>query len=417
MRVVHISTYDTAGGAAIAAYRIHRCLVSAGVDSVMVVREKRSGDETVIGPSPSERGIVRRGLDFLVSWLFRRIYRPSVPFSVNMRREDAARRALQHRPDVIHLHWVANECLKPESLGSFRRPIVWTLHDMWPMTGGCHYSGNCLRYREQCGACPVLRSRNQEDISRQEWRRKRKVLSEAAVTAAAPSRWMADLARSSSIFQGRRVEVVSNSIDFDVFRPGSMAECRARLALPPDCRIVLFCAAADEPRKGAALLKPALESLCREAGGMRLMVLTAGAAGRGIGDGLPVPVKCLGDVSDPHVLAACYSASDATLVPSLEDNLPNVMLESMACGTPCVAFRIGGIPEFVKHMTNGYLAEPFSASDLGRGLKMILEDVRLRSEFSAMSRAQIERKCAPAVVAGQYLQIYERALAERGIQR
>jgi len=285
------------------------------------------------------------------------------------------------------------------------------------MTGGCHYSGNCLRYRERCGACPVLRSRDEEDISRHEWRRKKKAVSASAVTVAAPSRWMDDLARSSSIFQGRRVEVIPYPLDLEIFRPRPMEESRASLELPLDCRIVFFCAAADEPRKGAALLKPALESLCREAEGMPLLVLTAGAAGRGIGDGLPVPVKRLGDVSDPDVLAACYSASDATLVPSIDDNLPNVMLESMACGTPCVAFRIGGIPEFVKHMTNGYLAEPFSASDLGRGLKMILEDVRLRSEFSAMSRARIERKCAPAVVAGQYLQTYERALAERGIQR
>ncbi len=414
MRVVHISTYDVAGGAAIAAYRIHRCLKGAGVDSLMVVREKHSSDETVIGPSPAERGIAQRGIDFLMSLFLKWRYRPAAPFSVNMRGDARlVSSVVGLAPDLVHLHWVANQCLVPESLGVFGRPLVWTFHDMWPATGGCHYSGNCRKYQEQCGACPVLRSKNEADISRREFLRKLKSLAEVEIVTVSPSTWGAEIADESALFRRRPRHVIPHPLDLGRFAPRPREECRKRLGLSPASKVIMFCGAAAERRKGAHLIRPCAEALSKEIKNGDVLFLLVGDTGAMAGNGLPFPVKSIGTISDEDLLSACYCASDMTLVPSLEDILCNVVVESMACGTPCVAFRVGGIPDFVEHMVNGYLAEPFSVADLARGLRMLIESEELRGEFSARSRAQVEKKCGQEIVAQRYTRLYEEAMKGR----
>ena len=387
MKILHLSTSDIDGGAARAAYRLHKGLSEAGISSHMLVRDSQKRAPSVVKDTSA---ITKLGP--ILNRLPLRKYpqRDSVMFSSQWFIDSLTRSISAVDPDIVHLHWVCNGFLQIETLKKIGRPIVWTLHDMWPFTGGCHYTQGCDRYKHQCGNCPILRSQKQKDLSADILKRKAKAWKDLKLTVITPSRWLADCANESALFKHQRVEVIANSIDTKLFRPGLKQEARKILNLPPDKKLLLFVAGSTtgDPRKGFKYLVDALNQLQRR--GDRTFELAI------LGEEAPVdpprwPFKThyLGRFSDEVSLALVYNAADVFIAPSVQDNLPNTVVEALACGTPCIAFKIGGMPDMIDHQQNGYLASPFDTADLGKGIEWVLKDGN-QTDLSASARQKAE---------------------------
>ena len=390
-----LSTSDERGGAARAASRLHDGLRHVGVDAQMLVQEKSSGRASVHGPaSKVERGwaklrpyVERLPLEFYPD-------RDDRPFHIQWLPDRLSQSVRSIDPDVIHLHWICGGFLQIETLASFNRPIVWTLHDMWAMTGGCHYSGACDGYKNRCGNCPHLGSSSGGDFSRLTWLRKKNAWENADITFVTPSRWLAECARSSSLLAQFPVEVISYGIDLDAYKPMDKTEARRLFNLPEECPLVLFGAMnpTKNSRKGFDLLLGALEDLQRQTGDEDLRLVVFGNSSSENVLPQTYPVHYLGTYSDDTSLAALYSAVDVFVAPSRQDNLPLAVQESLACGSPVVAFDVGGMPDMITHQHNGYLAEPFDVQDLASGIKWCLGDSARRKRLSENARsASLER--------------------------
>lgn len=410
-KVVHISVGDGGGGAARAAYRLHRALREIGVSSEMVVSRKSTNDEHVHGPTTAfekARELARPRLDQMPVKAYKRTRKALFsPGFFGSRR--IVRRVSKVRPDIVHLHWVAGGVLNLSSLRKLGVPIVWTMHDMWPMTGGCHYDWGCGRFSAGCGRCPLLGSGHSLDLSSIGFRyRRRQVRSLATLRLVAPSRWLASAASVSGVVDGRHVDVLPYPIDCEVFAPVAVSEARALLGLPQDKRLVLFGAVqpTQNPIKGFAELVAALKTTNSD--DMELVVL--GNAVHSDLKSIGLPVHLLGYLADDISLRLAYSSADVTVVPSLQDNLPLVVAESLACGTPVTGFRIGGMPDLVDHMETGYLADAIDPSDLACGIDWVLQHPvpeRLRQAARTSAVAKYEQTS----VADQHRKFYESILS------
>ena len=258
MKILQVNTSDISGGAAIATYRIHKGLQRIGMDSKMLVQSKLSDDKTVIDPGNKlKRGLVllRPTLDSAAKKIFaggsKTIFSPAwLPFS------DIPSRIKSISPDIIHLHWICGGMLRIEELKQINKPIVWTLHDMWAFTGGCHYSDGCDRFQQDCGNCLQLNKSGKKDLSRSILRRKKRTWSGLDITIVTPSKWLAECAKESSLFKNRRIEVIHNGLDLNLFKPIDKATAREIWDLPTDKKLILFGAmsATSDHRKGFDLL-------------------------------------------------------------------------------------------------------------------------------------------------------------------
>jgi glycosyltransferase involved in cell wall biosynthesis len=284
-------------------------------------------------------------------------------------------RLVQLQPDIVNLHWVNNGLMRLETLRRLDYPIVWTLHDMWSFTGGCHYTGGCNRYNEMCGQCPQLGSHSESDLSRRVWLRKASAWKYLRLQIVTPSSWMADCARASALFRERTIETIPYGLDIDIFKPLDRGFARHALNLPNDKLIILFGADSGtaDSRKGFDLLSTALNYLARDEK-LRPQILLAvfGRSLDGSGKTEGFETRYMGKLQDDASLALLYSAADVFVAPSREDNLPNTILEAMACGTPCAAFCIGGMPDMIVPGETGYLAAAFDPEDLARGIRQLL---------------------------------------------
>lgn len=391
MKVLIISAKDLGGGAARAAYRLHRGLLAAKVDSQMLVQNKQGDDNTVIAPtSKVQRGIsaIKPALDQLPLALYRQR-----DFTVNIYSSAWLPNKILNKieeinPDVINLHWVCGGFMPIEALGKLKRPIVWTFHDMWAFTGGCHYNGECDRYMQSCGACPQLGSRRNWDLSRWNWQRKEKAWQDLNLTIVTPSKWLASCAQASSLFKDTPVKVIGNGIDRNIYQPHPPQLARKVLNLPSDKKIILFGAfnSTQDQRKGFNLLLAALQALRQLVSPevVELVIFGASAPLNPIDFGFKAHYT--GKLSDDVALSLLYSAADVFVAPSVQDNLPNTILESLFCGTPCAAFNIGGMPDLIDHQQNGYLAQPLIPEDLARGIDWILADDRRYQKLAKESR-------------------------------
>lgn len=374
MKVLHLSTSDIEGGAARAAYRLHQGLLSIGVTSQMLVRAKSSGDRTVIAERTAltKLGPPSSGLP-----LRRYPGRDGTMFSAQWFPDTIASNVKRLNPDIIHLHWVCNGFLQIETLAKLNKPLVWTLHDMWPLTGGCHYAQECDRYQKSCGNCPQLKSLRERDLSRQIWQRKAKALKSLNLTLVAPSNWIAECARNSSLFKETRVEVIPHGLDLKQFRPIDKQIARNLLHLPSDRKILLFGAssgAMDDPRKGFQFLQAALKQLGASEWSDRLVITIFGMVQPDQPLDLGIQTHYLGKLSDDLTLALAYSSADVMVVPSMQETFGQTASEALACGTPVVAFKATGLKDVVAHQEGGYLAQPFDVEDLAQGIKWVLED-------------------------------------------
>ena len=316
-------------------------------------------------------------------------------------------------PDILNLHWVAG-MFDYGDLFSCQMPIVWTLHDMHPFTGGCHYNGTCTRFSETCGCCPQLQSSDPEDISHQLWRQRAKALSRVdpnQLTIVAPSNWLAEECQKSSVLGRFPTVVIPYGIDLQRFQPIDRRVARSRLGIAADASLVLFVAdSVGNPRKGLDLLVRALGRLTTLD---KMHLLSIGNQPQSSFQ-LPFPYTPVSHVNDDRVLAEIYSAADVFVIPSRQDNLPNTVLEAMACGVPTVGFDVGGISEMIVDDKTGFLAAAETPEALGHRVESILRnhDLRKRMAINARQRA-IE--CYSLEEQGRrYQAIYDSLIEQKG---
>ena len=410
MNVLVVSNYDVKGGAARATYRLHKGLQSIGVDSQILVGYKFSDDKTV-RLMPTKFGENFKSLRPKLNRLPLKLYPKlgQVIFSPQWVPDSLASEVAKINPDVINLHWVCEGYMQIETLAKFNKPIVWTLHDMWAFTGGCHYSESCERYIDACGACPQLHSTKDADISRWIWQRKAEAWKKLNLTLVSPSVWLAKCAKSSSLFKDFRVEVIPNGIDIQTYKPINSQWAREILNLPKDKQIVLFGIAGGTSNrwKGFNLLVSALQSLSKSGWKDRIELLVFGSSQPENAVELGFKAYYLGNLADDISLATVYAAADVFVAPSVYDNLPNTVMEAAACGIPSVAFNIGGLPDMIEHCSNGYLAKPYETEDLARGIAWVLEDPDRHEKLCHNARMKVEAKFTLAVQAREYQSLFE----------
>lgn len=417
MKILLLSTDDIKPGAARAAYRFNQSLQSIGIHSQMLVQTKQSDDNTVIGIKDSSGiGQTFTGLRLGLDKLPLRFYpnRENTTYSPQWLPDNIASKVAQLNPDLISLHWICQSYLQIETIAKLKKPIVWTLRDMWSFTGGCHYSSNCNHYTDSCGACPQLHSSKDWDLSRWVWRRKAKAWRNLDLTVVALSSWLGKCASSSSLFKNLRVEVIPNGIDTQKYRPINQQLAREILRLPQDKQLVFFGAAraTSEKRKGFHLLQPALQNLSKSGYQDQLEVVIFGASEPDNPPDFGFKAYYLGKLSDDLLLALVYSAADVFIAPSTEENLANTVLEAIACGTPCVAFNIGGMPDLIEHQKNGYLAQPYEIEDLAQGIAWILENKERHHKLGNRAREKAEQEFTMAIQAHRYLSLFNEILAK-----
>ncbi len=375
MKVLTVSATDRFGGAGIAAYRLHRGLSRSGIEAEMLVWRKVTSDHSVHRLASRlsrwervQRRLAERGHRRQLQANPRR--EGSSYWSLNLNSYPIAAVINDFAADIVHLHWLGDNFLPISQVAQIQAPVVWTLHDMWAFTGGCHYSGECGRYSVGCGNCPHLSQSADDDISARVNKEKRRAWVDVPLAVVCPSKWLAECARGSAVLKGKRIEVIANPIDPCEFKPLAKEEARRAFNLPQDKKLVLFGAVGGtaDARKGFVYLQEALRHIAGDSG-VELVVFGAESEES---ISVEVPLHQMGILRDSVSLSLLYSACDAFVLPALQDNLPNTLLEALACGAPCVAFDTGGMGELVQHQKNGYLAKLMDAGDLLRGIEWTL---------------------------------------------
>jgi glycosyltransferase involved in cell wall biosynthesis len=416
MKPLLLNTFDITGGAGRAAYRLHQGLQQMGIPSHMLVQTKSSDNPTVTTPQGAiAQGVAKfgHGLDALP----RRFSRSpkKAEFSTQWVPNPVATAVAHLNPDLVNLHWINDSFLQIEAIAQLKQPIVWSLHDMWAFTGGCHYDQSCGRYTTACGQCPQLGSASTADLSHWIWQRKAKSWRQANLTVVALSAWLADCARASALMRNVRIEVIPNGIDTQQFRPVPRHLARDLLGLPQDKHLILFGAvnATSATRKGFQFLQPALQRLAQSGWAATTELVVFGASQPQKPADMGFPTHYLGRFGDDLSLALIYGAADVFVAPSIQENLSNAVMEALACGVPCVAFNVGGMPDMIEHGHNGYLVQPFEIDDLAKGVAWVLGDGDRHQILKQRSRQKVEQEFAQAVQAQRYAALFEDIL-QRG---
>jgi glycosyltransferase involved in cell wall biosynthesis len=414
MKVLFLSTSDISGGAAIAANRLFRAIsCDTDIDVSMCVMHKFGCDPKVLKPKSDWGKLAAHIIMPIESALIKRVYRRAhISNFMPARLPDGLRKRIDAiGPDLLHVHWVGQSFLRPETLKGIGCPIVWTLHDMWALTGGCYYDGGCGGYKARCGKCPELGSIDDHDLSRRVWNRKQAAWRDLNLTLVSPSRWLADCATASSLHATRRIEVIPNCVSEITFRPWPKSTARQMLGLPKEAKLVLFGAAGvNSPRKGFIFLSQALQKLAKDHPDLELVVFGGHLESASL---LPRDIRLhsLGQLRDELTTALAYAAADIFVAPSLEDNLPNTVVESAMCGTPVVAFRVGGIPDIIAHEQHGLLVEPGNSSALAYSIRRLLNDDGLRHALGQQARIKAEIEYGTKTQTKRYMALYRSLLS------
>lgn len=396
-KVVHISTDDYTGGASIAAYRFHKYLKEIGISSKMLVLQKTVKDDDSI-----QAIVIPKFFNILKKTLFKVFKILSICrvkshlergyFSYPILTNRISDLPLIQDVDIIILHWINRNYISIREINKIiksKKRIIWYLHDMWPMTGGCHYSLDCEKYTEQCFKCPHLIKPKKKDWSYKLFKKKNNVFSNARnFEIFAPSSWIADCAKKSKIFSTKNITLLPNYLDLNIYRPFNKSFARDVFNLPHDKVLILFGAidGINNPYKGWNYLKEALIILSKAEKDI-YAVIFGSSYNQSIADNIPFPVTFSGHLSDSQSLCMLYNACNVFIVPSIADNLPNTIVESLACGTPVVAFNVGGIPDLIDHKKNGYLAKYKNSEDLAYGINWVIKN---KKELELNTRAKIE---------------------------
>jgi glycosyltransferase involved in cell wall biosynthesis len=388
-------------------------LKNNGVKAIMLVRDKQTDEISVVGLRKSWKHLWHFLWERVVIWKANCFHRHRL-FEVDIANTGCD---ITHLPefrqaDVIHLHWINQGML---SLKTIRRillsgkPVVWTMHDLWPCTGICHYPGICDHYRTECHHCPFLyKGGSKRDLSYRTFRKKQALYTIAPIRFVACSHWLKEQAQTSALFVGKNVVNIPNAINTSLYKPGTKQIAREKARLPQGKKLVLFGSLKiTDERKGFTYLAEACRLLAEKHPEWRetLGVVVFGKHSEQIAEQLPFHIYALPYITHEHTLVDVYNAVDLFAIPSLEENLPNMIMEAMACGVPCVGFNTGGIPEMIDHLHNGYVAQYRSAEDFANGLHWVLADPDY-AELAEQARRKVLANYSESAVAKRYTEVY-----------
>ena len=416
MKVCLVCTYAQGGGAAIACTRLGEALQQTGIEVSLLTATGQSTtlihqalDETTTGKLLYKSRFMAERLSLVPYIKSKELL---FQFSVANTGFNISQHPLVKQADVIHLHWFNQGMLSINDIKHLiatGKPIVWTLHDMWAFTGGCHYNGTCTHYLQVCGNCPYFRFPGPKDLSYQVRKKKEGIFNGGHISYVTCSRWLADEARSSSLLKGEKITSIPNPVDLDLFRPKPIKESREAIGLDMERIYILFGSAnVSDKRKGFKYFVEALEHFKQHNPGLaaRASVLLVGKDTQNIRELLPLEAVFLGKVN-VQGMVDIYNASNLFVIPSLQDNLPNTIVEAMACGTPVAAFANGGIPEMIVHQENGYLAPSKDSKQLAEG---IVYTLRQEKSLGEAARQFAVEKYHLSKVAQQYTEVYKKIL-------
>lgn len=410
MKVVHINTSDIVGGAGIAAHRLHLELLNKGIDSKMLVLEKKNDEKEVFTINRSKYykfllKILNSKLEYLNFYRHKK-RKNKIIFSSGKYGIDILSCKEIQEADIIHLHWINSNYINLKTLkkiGQLNKKIVWTLHDMWPFTGGCHYTNECKKYKGNCGNCEILESFKEEDITRKILLSKEKIYSKIDLTIIGCSHWISSCAKESSLFHNYKIYTIPNFLNEQNFKKIDKNLSREILNLDKNKKYILFGAinSINDERKGYKYFKEALEVLKKDVNFFEeIEILIFGASYSE--EKLPFKSKFMGHLYDEYTINLLYNSADIFVAPSVEENLANTVNESLTSGTAVVAFNIGGMPDMIDHMKNGYLAEDRNSLDLATGIKMMLS-----------SSGNIKNKLNHSSTSQKIVELYKNLLLEK----
>lgn len=401
-----------------AAHRLMEALNNHGVKAKMLVRDKTTDALTVVGLPKSlllrwhflwERLVVFCHLHFSRVHLFE--------IDIANAGSDITRLPEFKEADIIHLHWINQGMLSLKVIRKILRsgkPVVWTMHDIWPATAICHLTLECKNYKTMCRKCRLLPGHGgKNDLAAKTWRRKQQMLQGENILYVACSKWLAGEAKASALLQGQKITNIPNPIDTRVFHTKDKVEARRLLGLPEGQKLILFASQRVTNRnKGMDYLVEACRLLAERHPELRqeLAVAMLGGQADEVTGQLPFMAYPLGYLSDTSTIVNVYNAVDIFVLPSLSENLPNTIMEAMACGVPCVGFNVGGIPEEIDHKKNGYVANYRDAEDLACGLQWVLCEADYEA-LSGSAQRKVAQNYSLSAVAMRYTEVYNQALA------
>ena len=411
MRVLIVNTSERTGGAAVAANRLMKALINHGVKAKMLVRDKESDSLTVVGLPKSPMLHWHFLWERLVIFVRSRFSRKHL-FEIDLANTGSDITGLPEfkEADVIHLHWINQGMLSLSNIQKILRsgkPVVWTMHDIWPATAICHLTLGCRSFTSACKSCRLLSGGSA--LTQSVWRKKQRLLEDENIYFVACSHWLESEAKSSALLKRHKITSIPNPIDTHIYNNRcNKQEVRQQLGLPADKKLVLFVSQrVTNPNKGMDYLVEAC-GLLKDIDQLGIVIL--GGHAEEVADQLPFETYPLGYVNDEHRIVDIYNAVDVFVLPSLSENLPNTIMEAMACGVPCVGFRVGGIPEEIDHKQNGYVADYRSAEDLAWGIRWILTE----ADYESLSRHAVQKVAqnySQQSVALKYLDVYQQAMA------
>ncbi|MFB2838106.1 glycosyltransferase family 4 protein [Floridanema evergladense] len=405
MNIVHINQLDIAGGAAIAAYRLHQGLLNQGIDSRLLVEVAKSNSErvaTIPHPKLSIENLIYR-----ISWKLGHNYIHILSSF------DIPKHKFYQVADIINFHNLHGNYFNYLAIPllTSQKPAVFSLHDMWSFTGHCAYSYDCDRWKIGCGKCPYLEIYPgvARDNTCQEWKLKNWIYSRSNLTIVTHSNWLTEQVKQSMLSRFP-IYQIPNGIDTEIYQPLDSEKCRYVLGIPTNKKVLMFAAASlKDNRKGGDLLLKALSNLpasLKE----ETVLLILGDSGEAISEAVGMQTINLGYVSSDRLKSVAYSAADLFIFPTRADNLPLVLQESIACGTPMVSFKIGGVPDLVRPNITGYLAEPENAKEFCYGILELLEDTNLRTQISQNCRQIAVEEYSLELQSQRYIELYRQLL-------
>ncbi|WP_150466453.1 glycosyltransferase family 4 protein [Francisella sp. SYW-9] len=414
MKILIVNYTDIYGGAGKAAYRLHQSLLDIGIDSQMLVMNKRGDDYTVLAPESNLEKLSAFFKPRVEQALIKKRYKnklKEVFSSANISSKNLVKKINSINPDIVHLHWINGAMLKVEDIAKIKASIVWSLHDMWAFTGGCHYTNGCENYIKGCGNCPILSSDNRKDLSNKTFKRKQRVYQHKSMTIIGLSQWLNKTASESPLLKEQEHKNLPNPINTQSYKQFDKYISRQLWNLPSNKKLILFGAmsATSDPRKGFEELNLALKEMLETSNNIELVIV--GSSKPKNPPQFNFKTHYLGILSDDVSLATLYSAVDVAVVPSKQENLSNMIMENLSCGTPIVAFDIGGNSDMIEHKSNGYLAKAFDSHDLANGIEWVLNNEGY-DNLCKNARAKVLNEFDNRIVVKKYIRLYQEVLSD-----
>ncbi|MDD2798217.1 MAG: glycosyltransferase family 4 protein [Bacteroidales bacterium] len=423
MKILLINTSEQTGGAAVACKRLMRALQKSDVEVKMLVRDKSTDDADVIAANSGKVAFwmnkFRFAFERLVIYIGKGLSLDNL-FAVSIANTGIRISKLPavKEADILHIHWINQGFLslsEIKRLSKLGKPIVWTMHDMWPATAICHHSRDCENYQRECKECYFLETRSENDLSNKVFYKKRRIWQQANIEFVTCSKWLERRTKLSVLINPKNVRAIPNPLDIDFYKPSDKAKARERFGLPVNKKLLLYGAAnVTDKRKGIDYYVNGCKILAEKYPDTNneIELVFFGKSKENIDSLFPFPIHQIGYLTNNEAIRDLYCAVDLFVTPSLEENLPNTIMESLACGTPATGFYVGGIPEMIEHKQNGFLSIYKSAENLAEGIHWCLWEADYKV-LSSNARKKVEDCYSESYVAKEYVHLYSQLLAKK----